>query len=118
MATKAESYRYFEERSKPKKEPRHWIRLGSRRGGIGLTAHRGPTKRLWDQAAHPLEESAERRYSRVRGRGSANSTKPGHQRDAAKKAQRLRAGLKARALSSSARRGAARPRPGRGGSRA
>lgn len=117
MATKAESYRYYEERSGPKKAPRHWIRLGSRRGGIGLTAHRGPTKRLWDQAAHPLEASAEKRYSRVRGRGSANSTKPGHQRNTAKKTQRLRAGLQARALNSAKRRGAARLPRGRAGSR-
>jgi hypothetical protein len=118
MATKAESYRYFEERSGPKKAPRHWIKLGSRRGGVGLTAHRGPTKKLWDQSPRPLEESAERRYSRVRGRGGINGLKPAHQRRVAKTAERLRFGLKARALSPAARRGAARPRPGRAGSRA
>jgi hypothetical protein len=104
MATKAESYRYFEERSGPKKAPRHWIRLGSRRGGVGLTAHRGPTKRLWDQALYPLEESAQKRYSRVRSRSSANKMKPAHPLRVAKSSERLRAGLKARA-----RRGLTRP---------
>lgn len=97
MATKAESYRYFQERSGPKKAPRHWTRLGSRRGGVGLTAHRGPTKKLWDQAPYPLEASAERRYSRVRGRSSANGMKPAHPLRVAKSAERLRDGLKARA---------------------
>lgn len=97
MATKAESYRYFEERSGPKKAPRHWIRLGSRRGGVGLTAHRGPTKKLWDQAPYPLEESAQHRYSRVRGRSSANAMKPAHPLRVAKSAQKLREGMKGRA---------------------
>lgn len=97
MATKAESYRYFEERSGPKKAPRHWTKLGSRRGGVGLTAHRGPTKKLWDQSPHPLEASAERRYSRVRGRGGINGLKPAHPVRAAKSAQVLREGMKGRA---------------------
>lgn len=97
MATKAESYRYFEERSGPKEAPRHWTKHGSRRGGVGLTAHRGPTKKLWDQAARPLEASAERRYSRVRGRGGVNGLKPSHPQRYAKVAGVLRSGLKARA---------------------
>lgn len=97
MATKAEHYRYWQERSGPKKPPRHWTRLGSRRGGIGLTAHRGPTKKLWDQASYPLEESAERKYSRVRGRGSINSLKPKHAAREAKKGEVRRDSIKARA---------------------
>lgn len=120
MSTKAQDYRYEQERSGPKREPRRWTKHGSRRGGTGLTAHRGPTKKLWAQSSRPLEASAERRYSRVSKRGAINSLKPSHpQRDAAKGRIR-RDTLKARALSKSGR-SAARARgasPAPRGSRA
>lgn len=111
MATKAESFRYWEQRAgpdKPRQASRRRRDVGAdtsqpgvsdtdRRAGTALTAHRSPGKRADKNALYPLEASAEFKRSRKSSRGSVSHMKPGHPRVTAKREGVLRDSLRARA---------------------
>ena len=92
MPTKAESYRYQEERSGPKKEKRRprprrdfpvdtskpGVSATDRRAGYGRTSRRNFSERSAANAPYALEDSATGRPSRKSTRKSANRAKPSH----------------------------------------
>lgn len=104
MATKAEQFRYQQERSgkkkakQPPKRRRDWpvdtslpgVSATDRKVGHGSTASRNTSKRAGRNAAYVLEDSKTGRPSRKSTRKGANSMKPSHPLRHAKRAQRRR----------------------------
>lgn len=92
MATKAEGFRYLEERSGPKKSkraprpPRNvpvdtalpGVSATDRRVGGGATARRNRSARAAARGVYALEDSATGKASRRSARKSANRAKPSH----------------------------------------
>lgn len=110
MATKAERFRYEEQRSGPKKEKRPvrprrdnavdtslpGVSATDRKIGGGWTIQRNYSKRVDKQGLYMLENSNTGKASRVTSRKGASHAKPGHPLRTAKVAARLREGLVAR----------------------
>lgn len=105
MATKAEQFRYEQERSgkkkakQPPKRRRDWpvdtslpgVSASDRKVGHGSTASRNLSQRAARNAAYVLEDSQTGRPSRKSTRKGANAMKPSHPLQLAKRTQRRRA---------------------------
>ena len=105
MSTRAESFRYFEERSgpkKPKREPRPrrdfpvntalpGVSATDRKAGFGGTLRRGPLKRDAKNVPYALEAAVTGKTSRRSTRKSTNRGKPSHPLRSAKQNARMRA---------------------------
>lgn len=104
MPTKAEWFRYHEERSGPKKQkrpvpPRRDVPVDTAKPGTsatdqkvghGLTARRNFSRRSAETAPYVLEESATGKPSRKSTRKSINRSKPSHPLSQSKRFERLR----------------------------
>lgn len=95
MASKADDFRYFDERSGPKKAPRP----GNDRPGrpTGTTARRNWSKRAGKKAYYVLEDSPNGRPSRKSTRRSASHVKPAHPLTSSKRVRDEAAVMRARA---------------------
>lgn len=104
MPTKAEQFRYHEERSGPKKKKRPplpprdspvdtampGVSATDRKAGYGRSALRNFSLRSRKNAPYALEDSGTGRPSRKSTRRSANRAKPSHPQREAKRGERRR----------------------------